>query len=241
MTPACAPQRWTGAQARPQQQLHMHRSIPACRLQRSQATARTGSRTQRHVCLALFGRKASTPAAATRLRDLAQQELLSAADNREILQLVGELEALQADLQPAAFSGVWEVVWSDGALTWRALVSRAVQRIGGRCRAGQAFDVSSGRALNWAELWEGRCIITAQGRFQAASGSNGKRGRRSLGACPVPYQVAIEEGSLMVGERSWELPISGPGRFEVLYGDAKLRIFRSAGGLAVQVPSDFEI
>eukprot|EP00873_Tetraselmis_striata_P022261 jgi/Tetstr1/442525/TSEL_030623.t1 len=159
----------------------------------------------------------------------------------KILQLVGELEALQAESAASRLSGVWEVVWSDGALTWRALVSRAVQRIGGRCRAGQAFDVSSGRALNWAELWEGRCIITAQGRFQAASGSNGKRGRRSLGACPVPYQVAIEEGSLMVGERSWELPISGPGRFEVLYGDAKLRIFRSAGGLAVQVPSDFEI
>jgi hypothetical protein len=57
----------------------------------------------------------------------------------------------------------------------------------------------------------------------------------------VAFDVSIEAGALAVGQRSYGLPISGPGRFEVLYGDAQLRVFRSAGGVAVQVPSDFNI
>ncbi len=65
-------------------------------------------------------------------------------------------------LKVPACRGAWEVVWSEGTMAWRALVARAVQRVAGNCRAGQCFDESSGMALNFAELFDKRCIITGE-------------------------------------------------------------------------------
>ena len=59
---------------------------------------------------------------------------------------------------------------------------------------------------------------------------------------PVAYDVSISRGAIRFGTQSFDIPISGPGQFEVLYADrnAGVRVFRSSGGIAVQVPSDFE-
>ncbi len=60
------------------------------------------------------------------------------------------------------------------------------------------------------------------------------------GCCPMAFDVTIEAGSCVIGGREFGLPISGPGRFEVIYGDAGVRVFRSSGGTVVQLPSDWE-
>ena len=55
---------------------------------------------------------------------------------------------------------------------------------------------------------------------------------------PVRFDVQISGGAVTVAGRRLNLPICGPGEFEVLYGDERVRVFRSSGGAAVQVPSD---
>ena len=56
---------------------------------------------------------------------------------------------------------------------------------------------------------------------------------------PVRFDVQISGGAVTVAGRRLNLPICGPGEFEVLYGDGRVRVFRSSGGVAVQVPSDW--
>eukprot|EP00854_Cymbomonas_tetramitiformis_P002790 gene2790-3582_t len=150
----------------------------------------------------------------------------SSSDDAEIKLLISRLEGAGATLVKDSFSGPWEVVWSEGTMAWRALVAKGVQAIAGNCRAGQAFDVEKRQALNFAELFDGRCEITAEGTFTPVT--------EALAPCPVAFDVAITRGAIIVGTRQFDLPISGPGFFEILYGDASVRVFRSSGGLAVQ-------
>lgn len=75
----------------------------------------------------------------------------------------------------------------------------------------------------------------AQGRFHPSGES------KPPVTCPVAFDVSIEEGACLLGTRRFDLPISGPGRFEILYGDDSVRVFRSSGGVAVQVPSDWTL
>ena len=57
--------------------------------------------------------------------------------------------------------------------------------------------------------------------------------------CPVAIRADIEEGRLGLWGLEVPLPIRGSGRFEVLFLDDGLRIFRSGGSLAVQIKSTY--
>mmetsp|Transcript_32639 Transcript_32639/g.82254 ORF Transcript_32639/g.82254 Transcript_32639/m.82254 type:complete len:143 (+) Transcript_32639:303-731(+) len=131
-------------------------------------------------------------------------------------------------------------------MAWRALVATAVQAVAGRSRAGQCFALAASppEALNFAELFAGAATITAWGAFRprvsCADGDDPER--LAPGASfPLAFSVQIAGGDIRLpGGRRLKLPISGPGEFEVLYGDAAVRVFRSSGGVAVQIPSDWQ-
>ena len=58
---------------------------------------------------------------------------------------------------------------------------------------------------------------------------------------PKAFTVTIEGGAVSLAGQGFTLPlpIQGSGKFEVVYNDDKLRVFRSAGGsLTVQVRED---
>ena len=57
---------------------------------------------------------------------------------------------------------------------------------------------------------------------------------------PLGFEVQIAGGDVRAFGRTVELPICGPGEFEVLYSDADVRVFLSAGGIAIQRPSDWK-
>ncbi|XRA99467.1 hypothetical protein NFJ02_07g131670 [Pycnococcus provasolii] len=155
-------------------------------------------------------------------------------DDGQIKAIIQQLTEQQKGntLDSRAFTSLpWQVVWSEGTMAWRPIVAKAVQAVAGESRAGQAIDVASGDVLNWAELFGARVTITAKGTCKY------KRDRM-----PCAFDVSIVEGMLTFGDNAkFDLPISGPGEFEVLYANDKVRIFRSSGGIAVQVPSDFEM
>eukprot|EP00192_Tetraselmis_astigmatica_P019261 CAMPEP_0117694594 /NCGR_PEP_ID=MMETSP0804-20121206/27587_1 /TAXON_ID=1074897 /ORGANISM="Tetraselmis astigmatica, Strain CCMP880" /LENGTH=226 /DNA_ID=CAMNT_0005508405 /DNA_START=454 /DNA_END=1131 /DNA_ORIENTATION=- len=169
----------------------------------------------------------------------------SAARNTRVKSLIEQLEARQEPLSGDALRGPWEVVWSEGTMAWRALVASCVQRLAGKCRAGQCFHPSAWTAMNFAELFDKRITITAEGTFSPAEPTGRDSSDIAGVLCPVQFKVSIAEGALFykngdADSKQCKLPISGPGTFEILYGDSTVRIFRSSGGLAVQVPSDWK-
>eukprot|EP00667_Euglena_gracilis_P018231 EG_transcript_19351 len=176
---------------------------------------------------ALFG--TASPPAATRLLQLVSTPT---PDPAAVLDCIAALEAARAAVDGRALEGPWEVAWSDGSMAWRALVARAVQVVSGRSRAGQSFDLRKGTALNFAELLDSRVRVTATGTFRPTAGA-------LPGRYPAAFDVQIRSGELGAAGRSFALPISGPGVFECLYGDDRVRVFRSPAGLAVQVRSDW--
>ena len=134
-------------------------------------------------------------------------------------------------------------------MAWRALVARAVQAVAGKSRAGQWFTLgdasstSAPEALNFAELFAGLVIITAWGVFRPKPTCADAEDPDKLAqgaSYPLGFDVQIAGGDIRVAGRRWKLPICGPGEFEVLYGDESVRVFRSSGGIAVQVPSDWK-
>jgi len=167
-----------------------------------------------------------------------------ARDDARVIAIVDELERARPPVNPCALTGAYEVAWSDGTMAWRALVARGVSAIAGRSRAGQWFTPGTpGRALNFAELFDKSVVITAEGTFRpkpadadAAAPHEVARDARY----PIGFDVRIERGDVRAFGRRWALPIRGPGEFQMLYGDADVRVFRSSGGVAVQVPSDWQ-
>ena len=154
-------------------------------------------------------------------------------DDARVRAIVDELERARAPADPRALTGAYEVAWSEGTMAWRALVARGVSAIAGRSRAGQWFIPGApGRALNFAELFDGRVTITAEGTFRPKPTEDARH--------PIGFDVQIERGDALAFGRRWTLPIEGPGEFQMLYGDANVRVFRSSGGVAVQVPSDWQ-
>uniref|UniRef100_A0A061SI60 Uncharacterized protein n=1 Tax=Tetraselmis sp. GSL018 TaxID=582737 RepID=A0A061SI60_9CHLO len=107
-----------------------------------------------------IGSSSDARAASAQLVRLVRQTPEDSAYNATILSLVDELTALKVPLPEESLRGAWEVAWSDGTMAWRALVARAVQSIAGNCRAGQCFNLETGEALNFAELFDKRCTIT---------------------------------------------------------------------------------
>ena len=183
--------------------------------------------------------------------DVLASELISEVAARpqtndaRVLELIDALAAARAPVNPAAFDGAFEVVWSEGTMAWRALVASAIQRVAGRCRAGQTFAFGSEEnvAENFAELFGGAVTITARGVFrpvdEVADAENLGALRRDA-EHPLGFEVQIAGGDVRAFGRTVELPICGPGEFEVLYSDADVRVFRSAGGIAIQRPSDWK-
>lgn len=136
------------------------------------------------------------------------------------------------------------MAWSEGTMAWRALVAKAVQAVAGRSRAGQCFDLAASppEALNFAQLFANAVTVTAWGVCRPKStcaDADDPEKLAARAAYPLAFDVQIAGGDVRLAGRRWELPIRGPGEFEVLYGDASVRVFRSSGGLAVQVPSDW--
>ena len=177
--------------------------------------------------------------------ELVSEVAVSPANDARVLELIDALAAARAPVNPAAFDGAFEVVWSEGTMAWRALVASAIQRVAGRCRAGQTFAFGSEEnvAENFAELFGGAVTITARGVFrpvdEVADAENPGALRRDA-EHPLGFEVQIAGGDVRAFGRTVELPICGPGEFEVLYSDADVRVFRSAGGIAIQRPSDWK-
>jgi hypothetical protein len=170
-----------------------------------------------------------------------------AVDDARVRAIVDELERARAPADPRALTGAYEVAWSEGTMAWRALVARGVSAIAGRSRAGQWFTPGApGRALNFAELFDGRCVVTAEGTFRPKptgaddATSDSYEAAQTDARYPIGFDVRIERGDVRAFGRRWALPIRGPGEFQMLYGDANVRVFRSSGGVAVQVPSDWQ-
>ena len=145
--------------------------------------------------------------------------------------------------RPAAFDGPFR--WRGARAPWRgAPSSRAVQVVSGQSRAGQRFDLDARppTARNFAQLLGGAVEITAGGVFRPADDDADPNDADAVAAdavYPVRFDVQISGGAVTVAGRRLNLPICGPGEFEVLYGDERVRVFRSSGGVAVQVPSDW--
>ena len=191
----------------------------------------------------------STSSASQLAAELVAQVTSSSGPNDErVVQLIAQLEEANCAADEAAFVGAWEVVWSEGTMAWRALVAKAVQAVAGRSRAGQCFTLAASppEALNFAELFAGAVTITAWGVFRPKLHCADDDDPEKLApgaAYPLGFDVQIAGGDVRLGGRGgrrWELPICGPGEFNVLYGDSRVRVFRSSGGVAVQVPSDWK-
>lgn len=168
------------------------------------------------------------------------------SNDARVLELIDVLAAARAPANLAAFDGAFEVVWSEGTMAWRALVASAIQRVAGKCRAGQKFSFGSeeNTALNFAELFGGMVTITARGVFRPVDAVADAENPNALGQDakhPLGFEVQIAGGDVRAFGRTVELPICGPGKFEVLYSDADIRVFRSAGGIAIQRPSDWKL
>lgn len=180
--------------------------------------------------------------------DVLASELVSAvaarpANDARVLELIDALAAARAPVNPAAFDGAFEVVWSEGTMAWRALVAGAIQRVAGKCRAGQQFRFGGvNAALNFAELFGGAVTITAEGVFRPVAEVADTENPNALSQDarhPLGFEVQIAGGDVSAFGRTLSLPICGPGEFEVLYSDENVRVFKSAGGIAVQRPSDW--
>eukprot|EP00951_Prasinocladus_malaysianus_P040979 scaffold477559_cov45-Prasinocladus_malaysianus.AAC.1 len=63
-------------------------------------------------------------------------------------------------------------------------------------------------------------VCAAQGTFEPAEAISSDD-EVTLGICPVGFNVSIEQGQGIVGNSTFALPISGPGYFQVLYGDSQ--------------------
>ena len=179
--------------------------------------------------------------------ELVSEVAVSPANDARVLELIDALAAARAPVNPAAFDGAFEVVWSEGTMAWRALVARAIQRVAGKCRAGQkfAFGFGSGdnAALNFAELFAGAVTITAEGVFRPVENVADAENPNVLSRDarhPLGFEVQIAGGAVSAFGRTVALPICGPGEFEILYSDADVRVFRSSGGIAIQRPSDWK-
>ena len=121
----------------------------------------------------------------------------------------------------------------DGAL-WRACYTRGStprwQRNAKllpsfKNRAGQAYTLSGaaggGTVVNYGEVLGRRLYFKAEGSFVPANTATSR--------CPKSFNVAIDQGGLVLVERLPLLSsaISGPGFLRCLYIDESLRIFES--------------
>ena len=205
----------------------------------------------------IVGAAASDDATRSLAAELATLVRSDSPSDARVLELIAALEDARAPADLRAFDGAFEVAWSEGTMAWRALVAEAVQAIAGRCRAGQRFALASSSsdaaasssepnanaALNFAELFGGAVTITASGVFRpdpSIADAADPNAVASGARCPLPFDVRIARGDARLFDGApVDLPIRGPGAFEVLYGDERVRVFRSSGGIAVQVPSDW--
>ena len=179
--------------------------------------------------------------------ELVSEVAVSPANDARVLELIDALAAARAPVNPAAFDGAFEVVWSEGTMAWRALVASAIQRVAGKCRAGQTFAFGFGSgdnaALNFAELFAGAVTIVAEGNFRPVENVADAENPNVLSRDarhPLGFEVQIAGGAVSAFGRTVALPICGPGEFEILYSDENIRVFRSSGGIAIQRPSDWK-
>ena len=152
-----------------------------------------------------------------------------AAGDARVSALLSQLAATSVPFRASQLGGgPWQVVATAGALGWKPLAP-------GGAVAAQNFDVLSSRVVNSVSLSTplGALRLTAEGDFSAVpDGADGK----PSSSTPARFAARIRCGTLAVGSLRLPLPIAGEGSFEVAYVDKRLRVFRSATGLAVQVP-----
>ncbi len=170
---------------------------------------------------------AAAGAASAELLTLVLQPARDAAGDARVEALLAVLCAA-----PCAFDlsllggGPWQVVHTQGQLAWRAFLPAGLRS----AVAAQAFDPVTLSAVNSVTAFDGFLRLTAEGSFALEDA-------RTATATPVRCTARIERGALALGDAlRLPLPIRGAGMFEVCYVDARLRVFRSATGLAVQVP-----
>lgn len=136
----------------------------------------------------------------------------TSAERAEIDSLIAQLAGARARYNERALrGGLWTVAYTSGERPrW--------QRDGSSNLAGQLYDLDNGRAVNYAEALGGRVRLVARGEVSEAE--------PSVKRCPKDFEVLITSASIQLGGLPrLTLPIRGPGRARVLYGDEGVRIF----------------
>merc|ERR1712107_898258 len=85
--------------------------------------------------------------------------------------------------------------------------------------AGQAYDVSKARVVNYGEVLGRHLFFSAEGSFSEVDAA--------VRSCPKDYDVQIDGGGITLLGTKLRPPIKGPGYLRVLYADEGLRIFVS--------------
>jgi len=139
---------------------------------------------------------------------------------------------------PALDSDPWAVAYTRGLLGWRAFAGRGAL-------ASQAVDLAGGSVLSRAEALGGLLLSEAAGTCTARGGGE----PRILDVSVTRVEVGpgpragggVDGAGRGVGGGGrgpgWRvrLPVRGTGAVSVLYAGADVRVFRGAGGIAVQV------
>ena len=146
------------------------------------------------------------------------QKPRSDSEEASVTKLVAALCAAPQQA-PKLTSGRFVACWSSGALAWRAFAPSlsAVQ-------AGQDFNVNAQTVENFVDV--GLLRIRAYGSYAPSAQQ------------PADYVASISGGEIRLGALCLSLPIAGEGKFEVVFSDSQLRVFRSSSGAVVQVRED---
>ncbi|GBF91172.1 metallo-dependent phosphatase [Raphidocelis subcapitata] len=124
--------------------------------------------------------------------------------------------------------GPWVVVYTRGSpQLWRSAWATGKVVSGRQNEASQEFNPDGRTALNKVEFFGGGLYVTAAGTYEPLDPSGG--------AGPQAVRADIERGALHAFGLDIPLPIRGSGRFEVLYLDDALRVFRSGNAVTVQM------
>eukprot|EP00878_Enallax_costatus_P004452 GHUV01004692.1.p1 GENE.GHUV01004692.1~~GHUV01004692.1.p1 ORF type:complete len:249 (+),score=59.85 GHUV01004692.1:276-1022(+) len=126
--------------------------------------------------------------------------------------------------------GPWLVLYTRGtAQLWKATYQAGKAFNTGNA-ASQDLNPNGRTVVNKAEYAGDKLYVTASGTYQPLEETT---------VLPIPVQANISSGLLHLFGLDIPLPIRGTGRFDVVYLDDKLRVFRSGGAISVQVKQQY--
>eukprot|EP00798_Chlamydomonas_sp_ICE-L_P025109 gene25109-10750_t len=122
--------------------------------------------------------------------------------------------------------GRWIVLYTKGMpQLWKATYEAGKTFSPGN-RAGQDLNPKGRTVVNRAEYFGNKIVVTASGAYEPLGDSS---------RTPCEVISRISSGNINIFGKDIALPIKGEGKFEVLYLDDDLRIFKAGPSYAVQV------